>query len=159
MEDSPKSKHELGLPAVLAVVAGFFLVVWFFVLPRLVGGGPAKGSLIEDNLKYIYLAKQLWASDHSMTKAVQVTEQDLTPYTDIIRRVDGEQYTINPIGTPPEAQLMRALKPWPKGTVIRLREDGRGQEIILPGIAVQAAAAAPSSKETNGTSSAAGSAR
>jgi hypothetical protein len=46
--------------------------------PLLVGGGPSKGGRIRNNLRQIDRLKQLWASDHTLTGAVEVSEQDLS---------------------------------------------------------------------------------
>jgi hypothetical protein len=152
MTDPKKRKWRIAILVSLAVVAGILLAGWFFVLPKLTGGGHTKDSLIEDNLKQIYSAKQMWAEDQGIANGVQVTETDLIPYCGKIKAVDDEQYSINPIGTPPEAKLTRAMKPWPQGTIMRLLADGKGRDIILPGSAGAPNPASPSAKATNGTS-------
>ncbi|MGA2544010.1 MAG: hypothetical protein ABSG78_20870 [Verrucomicrobiota bacterium] len=146
--------------AVIALVC--FLAM--MILPKLADGGRAKIPMIVSNLKQIDLAKQVWASDHKITGAVQITEQDLSPYfskdrgsNGLVIPVDGEQYAVNPFGSPPEAQLTRDMGKLPKGTVIRLGSNG--VERIPPNLAAPRTGAYRSAAETNGQSSATGSRR
>ena len=119
-------------------------------------------AAIENNLKELDRAKQLWASDHTITNGVKVTEQDLAAYfpsgggsNGLVKPVIGELYVISSLGSPVEAQLTRDYGTLPKGTVIRL--GNRGVERIRPNLETQGTGANTSVKETNGTSTAAGS--
>ena len=132
----------------------------------LVGGGPSTAMAIMNNLVQIDIAKRSWALDHNITNAVQITEQDLAGYlprrrgsNELVIPVVGEQYSVKPLGTPPEARLTRAFGNFPKGTVIRLGTDGHGYETIPPNLAGQRMGVSRSTEETNRTSSAAGSRR
>jgi hypothetical protein len=136
------------------------------VLNEFVDRRPTKGHRIEFTLSEIDMAKQLLGKANNISNGTEVSVQDVAPYlalnlasNGIITPVAGEQYAIKPIGVPPEALLTRAVKPWPKGTVIRKHLEDGGCEIILPNAEVQRTGATPSAKETNAMSSAAGSSR
>jgi len=158
MADSRKSNVSFG--TALVVIALFCLGVWA-LLPRLVGGGPAKLTMIVSNLRHLDLAKEFWASDHKTNGAVQPTKQDLQPYlgrsNDFLRPVDDEQYVINPVGYPSEALLTRQFGTLPKGTIIRIGSNG--VERIMPELAVPQTGASRSVAQTNGQSSETGSRR
>ena len=120
------------------VPAFCLMLVWFFVLPRLAGSNGAKVPQVVGNLRQIDLAKQAWALDHAATNGATVTEQDLLSYlrvpgrTGLVGAVDSEIYRLNAIGTPPEAQLRKALgSKFPKGTLVRWTTNA-GCEILLP---------------------------
>jgi len=122
--------------------------------------------MIVNNLKQIDLAKQGWAFDHSITGAVQVTEQDLAAYfphregsNGLVIPVAGEQYAINLLGASPEARLTRGFGRFPKGALIRLGAGGLGYETIPPNLAVRRAGANPSAEVTNHLPPTAGSRR
>ena len=120
------------------IVALSWLLIWFFVLPRLAGSTKAKVPQVVGNLRQIILAKQAWALDHAATNGAAVTEQDLIGYlgvpgrTGLVASVDSETYRVNAIGTPPEAQLQRAFgSSLPTGTLVRWTTNA-GCEILLP---------------------------
>jgi hypothetical protein len=120
------------------------------MLPMLTGGGPTKTMRIVNNLMGIELMKERWASDHSVTGAVQVSEQDLATYAPgyssngLVRPVIGERYIIHPLGVGPEAQLTRAYRKLPAGAVIRLRpETNRLFRVILRNEPLKATSAPP----------------
>lgn len=98
------------------------------ILPGLAGGGPSTRGKILSNLKQIDVLKQLWASDHSLTNTVEMSEQDLASYlpqghrlNEIIKPIIGELYRINPLGVSPEAILTQRLGKYPAGASIRLQ--------------------------------------
>ena len=116
-------------PVMLILLTVFALLVLFSLFaPSMAGGGPAKGPKIFANLRRIEILKQMWAQDHSVTGAVQITEQDLAAYlhnssqqySNFVSPVICERYIINPLGVSPEAVLTNDWKRWPKGTVFRL---------------------------------------
>jgi hypothetical protein len=124
--------------AVGLIVALCLLFAWYFVLPKLAGSSKAKVPQVVGNLKQVDLAKQAWAWDHAATNGAAVTEQDLMGYlrvtgsTGLVTSVDSEIYTLNAIGTPPEAQLQRPFgSRFPRGTLIRWTTNA-GCEILLP---------------------------
>jgi len=102
--------------------------LYFFVLPNLGGSHRAMAPRIFSNLKQIEIAKQMWAEDHSVTGAVQITKQDLDPYlrrpssqySNFVSPIIYEHYIISPLGISPEAVLTQSWKAWPSGTVFRL---------------------------------------
>jgi hypothetical protein len=160
MADSRKSNVSFG--TALVVIALFCLGA-SIVLPTLVGGGPAKVPMIVNNLKQIDLAKEIWASDHKITNAVQVTNKDLAAYlrpvdgSNLVRPVDDERYVINPVGAPPEALLTRQLGKLPKGTIIRLGSNG--VQKILPNLTVPQSETSHPATQTNGQPAETGSRR
>ncbi len=124
---------------VFAFMLALILMIAWSMLPMLSGGGPTKTMGIVNNLRHIELMKEMWASDHSVTGAVQVSEHDLAPYAygyssnGLAKPVIGERYIIHRLGVGPEAQLTQAYRKLPAGTVIRLRpETNRLFRIFLP---------------------------
>ncbi len=151
-----------GLAAALVVVL-CVLFVWDFVLPSLGGSNKSKVISVVNNLNQIELAKELWASDHGATGAVQVSVQDLARYmgqpassSSLVKPVMGERYIINPLGVAPEAQLARDSSRWPSGTVIRLHAQ---PTVLLPNQQGGASGRQPIRPETNSASAAAASRR
>jgi hypothetical protein len=123
---------------VLALIVALGLILFAWMSPYYAGSTKAKLPQITSNLKQIGLAKELWASDHGATAGVQVSEQDLATYlrppkgaTGLVMSVLSETYRLNPIGTPPEAQLEKAIGKFPKGMVMRWSTN-KGCEIRLP---------------------------
>lgn len=118
---------------------GFLYVVANLLLPQISGSRKAKLPSIIANLKLIDVAKEMWASDHKATNGTPLSEQDLLEYvrppvdsTGLVRSVDSEVYTHNPIGTPSQAKLENPIGTrFPKGTLIRCSTN-RGPEILLP---------------------------
>jgi hypothetical protein len=125
------------------LVAALFLYI--FVLPHLAGSHRAMAPRIYSNLKQIEIAKQMWAQDHSVTGAVQITERDLAPYlrspqnSNFVSSVICEHYVINPLGVSPEAVLTQSWKAWPSGTVFRLNP----MKMIPPNTALEPTPTAP----------------
>jgi len=157
-----RTRTKLKFVAVLIAFACF--IAWGLQSLR---PGPRHTVRIVENLKQLYAAKQMWASDNGATGSVQVSEQDLAPYFQspyggarpLYSNVAGEVYTVNPIGVSPEARLTRKLSRFfPEGAVIRLGPGGHGFE-ILPPKQGGANGRQPFSSETNRTSSAAASRR
>ena len=100
----------------------------------------------------------MWAADHHATGSVQITEQDLAPYlhrpagsTGLVAPVVGEQYRANVLGAGPEAELTHPLgNRFPKGTIIRLRENPPPPyDVILPNRSLQPSGAKRPARETN----------
>jgi hypothetical protein len=137
--------HQPSRPVSSVLVVGLVVtlswsLVWLFVLPRLAGSTRAKVPQVVGNLQQIDLAKQIWAKDHAATNGAAVTEQDLAGYlggpgrTGLVAFVDSEVYRLNAIGTPPEAQLQRAIGTLlPRGTLVRWTTNA-GCEILLPNL-------------------------
>ncbi len=127
-----------GFVLTLFVVLLVPFLAWS-ILPMLSGGGPTKVMQIVNNLRQIELMKERWASSHSVTGSVQISEQDLAPLVPgyssngLVRPVIGERYILHRLGVGPEAQLTRRCGKFPAGTFIRLRPDtNRLFRIYLP---------------------------
>ncbi len=100
------------------------------VLPHLAGSkraGRPSLTVIQSNLRQLDIYKLQWVADHSVTGAVVLTEQDLEDYLfptnaaryRLVRPARGEQYRVGAVGAPPEAILTRAIRPYPRGTILR----------------------------------------
>ena len=164
MEQPPRRSVGAQIGRVL-LVFGVLLLLGWILGPFLVRGGPSTGGRIRSNLRQINHLKQMWASDHSITGAVEITEQDLATLLPpssrpggVVVPVAGEQYRINPLGVSPEAILTRRLGKYPPGTIIRL-ETKLSSGASLSNPTVQRTGASRSAWGTNSTSSAAGSRR
>jgi hypothetical protein len=138
MSQPPRQPVRPGFLFALLIVFGLVFIIPY-LLPTLGGSGKAKLPQIIGNLRQIYLAKELWASDHAATNGAAVSEPDLVQYlrprpgsTGLVASVDGEVYRPNAIGTPPEAKIERAFgSRFPKGTIIRWATNA-GCEILVP---------------------------
>ncbi len=146
----------LALVVVLALV-----LLAYIALPSLAGSTKAKLPQIISNLRQLDLSKEMWASDHSATAGALVSEQDLAKYlgprvssTGLVVSVDSETYSLNPIGTPPEARLEKSIGRFPKGMLMRWSTNG-GCEILLPNPQGGANGWQPLHSGTNRTSAAA----
>ena len=144
MSQTPKPKHRVGFLLVWLLVAAGFAWLGWQILNFDSGRPKSKMYTIRSNLIQIERMKQMWASDRGVTGSVQITEQDLAPYAygyssnGLVRPVIGERYIIHPLGIGPEAQITRAYKNWPAGTVIRLWMDRDPPfHIILPNHSIQ----------------------
>jgi hypothetical protein len=127
------------IPDWVVVVVIVVLCAGKLLLGMLSGGGPTAKMRIVLNLRRIELMKENWASEHSVTGSVRISEQDLAPYAygfssnGSVTPVIGERYIIHRLDVAPEAQLTRAYGKLPAGTVIRLTTDtNRGYRIFLP---------------------------
>ena len=155
---APRASERSLLP-LLAIIALALMLLWNF-LPLLAGSEKSKIISIVGNLQQIKLAKELWASDHPATGSVEVSVQDLTPYlgplfvsNNLAKLKLGVLYSINPLGTDPEAKLTRKLDKFPAGTTVTLYPVGNPRShVVLPGQAVQPVHASRPPQETNRTS-------
>jgi len=114
---------------VQALIIIVLIILWIALMPpHPSGSGRAIAPRIFANLKQIEIAKIMWAAGHNATGAVQMAEQDLTPYlhvvsppgSNLVRNIICERYYLNPVGILPEAQLTQNFKIWPKGTIFSL---------------------------------------
>jgi hypothetical protein len=165
MSDQPPPKVRVGFLFTALTVALVLFFAWS-MLPMLTGGGPTKTMRIVNNLRQIETVKQMWASDHGLTGAVQISEQDLASYfpgyssNGLVRPVIGERYIIHRLGVGPEAQITRTYGRLPAGTVIRLRpESNRLYRVFLPNQQGGADGRQPIRSESNRISEAAASRR
>jgi hypothetical protein len=127
-------ESRLVLGSILAVG---LIGVFCFVLPRLAGKGKSKVLHVVSNLRQIAVAKEMWALDRAATNGTIVTEMDLARYfrvsgrTGLVSAIDGEAYSLNVIGVPPEAQLQRDWgSRFPKGTLIQWTTNGRYHRVL-----------------------------
>lgn len=83
----------------------------------------AQLQMIQQNLRKIDAAKNLWALENSKGNGATVTSDELKPYDGSPKAIAGETYSVNPIGTPPTATLSGKL--WTNGpnSTISLPED------------------------------------
>ncbi len=137
-----------------ALLATFVVMECMLCSQNFVRSGPSKTSGIVNNLRQLEGAKQQWAQDHKPTNAVEITQQDLTPYFSFppnkgwVTPVAGERYTLKSLGESPVAELTREVDGRPKGTLLRLGTNGE-LEIVLPGQPRQGTGAGHSATATN----------
>ena len=83
----------------------------------------AQLKMIEQNLRKIDAAKNLWALESNKGSGETPSQDDLKPYDGWPRAIAGEQYNINPVGTPPSATLSGKLGTNTSGAVISLPSE------------------------------------
>lgn len=83
----------------------------------------AQLKTIEMNLRKIDAAKNLWALENNKGNGETPTLDDLKPYDGAPKPVAGEQYSPNPLGTPPSATLSGKLGTNQANSVIMLSSD------------------------------------
>jgi hypothetical protein len=116
--NQPPTKAKPISPMILALLGvALISVLASLLLPALSGSHKSYFAGIQSNLRQIELAKQMWADDHSITGAVQVSAQDVRPYfhlspssNELVKVVVDECYILNPIGIAPEAYLTPSEK-------------------------------------------------
>jgi len=119
----------------LGLFVAFLIAI---AMPNCVHSEPSKTRAIQNNLRQLDGATQLWALDHHQTGAVVPTWEDIAPYLKRasdprvrVKPVAGEVYVLKVLTQSPEAVLTRQVDGMPKGTVLRFGTNG-DLEIILP---------------------------
>ena len=83
----------------------------------------AQLRMIEQNLRKIDAAKNLWALENNKGSGETPSPEDLKPYDGWPRAIAGETYTVNSVGSPPSASLGGKLGTNTANTVITLPQD------------------------------------
>lgn len=83
----------------------------------------AQLRMIEQNLRKIDAAKNLWALENNKGSGETPTADDLKPYDGWPRPIAGESYNINSVGTPPTATLGGRLGTNTASSVISLPQE------------------------------------
>ncbi len=83
----------------------------------------ARSSMIQQNLRKIDAAKNLWALENSKASGETPSSEDLKAYDGWPKPLAGEAYNINPVGTPPTATLTGKLGTNAANSVISLPAD------------------------------------
>lgn len=79
--------------------------------------------LIENNLRKIDAAKNMWALENNKGNGETPSADDLKPYDGWPRAIAGESYNINPVGSSPTATLTGKLWTNSANSVISLPQD------------------------------------
>ncbi len=83
----------------------------------------AQLRMIEQNLRKIDAAKNLWALENNKGSGETPSPDDLKPYDGWPRAIAGESYNINAVGSPPTATLGGRLGTNAASSVISLPQD------------------------------------
>ncbi len=80
-------------------------------------------KLIENNLRKIEAAKNVWALENNQGNGATPTLEDLKQYDGAPKTIAGEQYNPNAVGTPPSATLSGRLGTNAANSVITLPQE------------------------------------
>ncbi len=108
----------------IMIVVGIIGLLAIAIIPN-IGKNRERAQLkmIEQNLRKIDAAKNLWALENNKGSGETPSQDDLKPYDGWPRAIAGEQYNINAVGTPPSATLSGKLGTNTASSVISLPSE------------------------------------
>ncbi len=108
----------------IMIVVGIIGLLAIAIIPN-IGKNRERAQLkmIENNLRRIDAAKNLWALENGAGSGATVTPEQLQALDGWPKPVAGERYDPQPVGTPPTATLSGRLGTNAANSVITLPED------------------------------------
>jgi prepilin-type N-terminal cleavage/methylation domain-containing protein len=94
----------------IMIVVGIIGLLAVAIIPN-IGRNRERAQLkmIEQNLRKIEAAKNLWALENSVGNGATPTLEDLRQFDGVPKPIAGEQYSPNALGAPPSATLSGRL--------------------------------------------------
>lgn len=108
----------------IMIVVGIIGLLAIAIIPNISKNRErAQLKMIEQNLRKIDAAKNLWALENNKGSGETPTPEELKIYDGWPRAIAGESYNINPVGSPPTATLSGKLGTNSANSVITLIQD------------------------------------
>ncbi|MBX3745310.1 MAG: prepilin-type N-terminal cleavage/methylation domain-containing protein [Verrucomicrobiae bacterium] len=108
----------------IMIVVGIIGLLAIAIIPNISKNRErAQLRMIEQNLRKIDAAKNLWSLENNKGSGETPTVEEMRMYDGWPRAVAGETYNINPVGSPPTATLGGKLGTHAASSVISLPED------------------------------------
>lgn len=108
----------------IMIVVGIIGLLAIAIIPNISKNRErAQLKMIEQNLRRIDAAKNLWALENSQGSGATPSPEELKNFDGWPKAIAGEKYNINPVGTPPTAVLSGKLGTNSANSEIRLPEE------------------------------------
>ena len=108
----------------IMIVVGIIGLLAIAILPNITKNREnAQFRMIQQNLRKIDAAKNLWALENNKGSGETPTPDDLKPYDGWPKTIAGESYNVNAVGTPPSATLGGKLGTNAANSVIQLPQE------------------------------------
>jgi prepilin-type N-terminal cleavage/methylation domain-containing protein len=108
----------------IMIVVGIIGLLAIAIIPNISKNRErAQLKMIEQNLRKIDTAKNLWALEHNKGSGETPSSEDLKPYDGWPKPIAGERYSINSLGMQPTATLSGKLWTNAANSVISLPEE------------------------------------
>ncbi|MBL9135261.1 MAG: prepilin-type N-terminal cleavage/methylation domain-containing protein [Verrucomicrobiales bacterium] len=108
----------------IMIVVGIIGLLAIAIVPNITKNRErAQLRMIEQNLRKIDAAKNLWALENNKGSGETPSSEDLKPYDGWPKAIAGETYNVNPVGTPPTATLGGKLGTNSASSVISLPSE------------------------------------
>src|SRR4030095_15689933 len=108
----------------IMIVVGIIGLLAIAIIPNISKNRErAQMKMIEQNLRKIDAAKNLWALENSKGSGDTPSPDDLKPYDGWPKTIAGETYNVNAVGSPPSATLGGKLGTNAANSVISLPQD------------------------------------
>lgn len=108
----------------IMIVVGIIGLLAIAIIPNISKNRErAQLQMIQQNLRKIDAAKNLWALEHNKGSGETPSSDDLKPYDGWPRAIAGESYNINSVGMPPSATLAGKLWTNAANATISLPQD------------------------------------
>jgi prepilin-type N-terminal cleavage/methylation domain-containing protein len=108
----------------IMIVVGIIGLLAIAIVPNITKNRErAQLRMIEQNLRKIDAAKNLWALENNKGSGETPSSEDLKPYDGWPKAIAGETYNVNPVGSPPTATLGGKLGTNSSSSVISLPQE------------------------------------
>ncbi len=108
----------------IMIVVGIIGLLAIAILPNITKNREnAQFRMIQQNLRKIDAAKNLWALENNKGSGETPSPEDLKAYDGWPKTIAGESYNVNAVGTPPSATLGGKLGTNAANSVIQLPQE------------------------------------